>query len=231
MTLKRLVGLVVCAGMLAGAATAARAQSDKAAENAAKAYFKEGTTAYDLGDFKTAVEKYKQAYQAKQQPAFLYNIAQSYRLAGDFQQAVFFYKSYLRNAASAPNRKEVEARITDLEDQLAKQKAAEVAPPVGTQTPDGNPSDTATPGDTEGSSPGEGEPDTAIPSPDKAAAAVDTGTPEGPTDRPAHKPIYKKWWFWGGIGAVAATVVVVAVVASGGGGGAPDTTLGEFQAN
>jgi tetratricopeptide (TPR) repeat protein len=55
----------------------------------------------------------------------------------------------------------------------------------------------------------------------------DRGTGE-PVDRP-HRgtPVYKKWWFWGGIAVVGAGVVGTAVVLSG--GGPPSTDLGNID--
>ena len=47
-----------------------------------------------------------------------------------------------------------------------------------------------------------------------------------PGPRPG-KPIYKKWWFWGGIAAVGAGVVGTAVILSS--GGPPGTTLGNVD--
>jgi hypothetical protein len=74
-----------------------------------------------LGEFARAIAEFKTTYNAKPDPLLLYNIAQSYRLAGDASQAVFFYKSFLRNMPAATNRKEVEMQIRKLEKQLQGQ--------------------------------------------------------------------------------------------------------------
>jgi hypothetical protein len=97
-------------------------------------HFEAGTNAFRLGEFKNAVEEYKAAYKLKADPVFLYNIAQAYRLANDFDQALFFYRSYLHSQASAPNRPEVEERIHVLEEQLAQRRRLE-QPPNSTETP------------------------------------------------------------------------------------------------
>jgi hypothetical protein len=84
----------------------------------AKQHFDEGSKAFNLGEFNRAVDEYKLAYRAKPDPVFLYNIAQSYRLANDLNQALFFYRSFIRNMPNAPNRREVEDRIRKLEVQI-----------------------------------------------------------------------------------------------------------------
>ncbi|HVU51969.1 MAG TPA: tetratricopeptide repeat protein, partial [Polyangia bacterium] len=70
----------------------------------AKEFFQQGTTYFNLGDFDKAIEAFQEAYKAKPDPLFLYNIGQAYRLKGDAGKAIFFYKGYLRNAPKAPNR-------------------------------------------------------------------------------------------------------------------------------
>lgn len=107
------------------------AQADPATE--ARRHFDAGNAAYSLGKFVHAAEEYKAAFKEKQDPAFLYNIAQAYRLAGDAKNAVFFYRSYLRNLPKARNRREVEDRITKLERQPSPPRAEQPAP--GPTTP------------------------------------------------------------------------------------------------
>src|SRR3954452_22009272 len=98
---------------------------------AAKKHFEDGTTAFNLGDFRKAVEEYKAAYQLRPDAVFLYNIAQSYRQGNDLTNALFFYKSYLRNAPNARNKSEVERRVAALEQELAHQKEMANTPPNG----------------------------------------------------------------------------------------------------
>src|SRR5712692_5479417 len=91
----------------------ARADDPKDAAEA-KRHFEAGTSAFNLGEFARAAEEYRKAYKLRPDPVFLYNIAQAYRLAKDPNQALFFYRSFLRNMPNAPNRKEVEDRIKKL---------------------------------------------------------------------------------------------------------------------
>lgn len=88
----------------------------------ARRHYEEGTKAFNLGEYPRAVNEFKAAYNAKPDPLLLYNIGQSFRLGGDASQALFFYRSFLRNMPTAPNRKEVEGRIRALEKQVEDQK-------------------------------------------------------------------------------------------------------------
>lgn len=62
-------------------------------------------------------------------PALLYNIAQSFRLANEPDKALFFYKSFLSSVPDTPNREEVNGRIAELERVVAEQKKAKERPP------------------------------------------------------------------------------------------------------
>jgi len=65
----------------------------------------------------------------------LYNIAQSYRLAGDLNKAVFFYRAYLRVRPKASNRDEVETRLTELGRAIEEKKRSQQPPNGVAPTP------------------------------------------------------------------------------------------------
>lgn len=48
----------------------------------AREHYRRGTNAFNLGHYLEAVKEYEAAYQLKEDPALLFNIAQAYRLAG-----------------------------------------------------------------------------------------------------------------------------------------------------
>ena len=122
-----LLGLALCAS------APARAQETLSA----KEHYQKGTSAYDLGRYTDAIKEFEAAYQIKNDPALLFNLAQSHRLAGNSDQALHFYKTYLRYVPKAANRAEIESRIAQLE-QLVKQKSdAQTAPPTQTLPPTG----------------------------------------------------------------------------------------------
>src|SRR6476659_5013199 len=97
---------------------AARAQSSDSTA-AAREHYQKGTAFYDLGRYADAIREFEAAYELKNDPALLYNLAQSNRLAGNAEQALRLYKTYLRYVPKAPNRAEIEERITTLEQQVA----------------------------------------------------------------------------------------------------------------
>src|SRR5262245_32861910 len=113
------------------AAYADDADPDLERKRRAYALMQEGKSRFDLGKFDEAIDLFRNAYEVHPYPEALYSIAQRYRMKKDYERAVFFYKSYLRNAPNAPNRATVEARITDLEQLLAAQKASAKEPPQG----------------------------------------------------------------------------------------------------
>jgi hypothetical protein len=127
----------------AGATTARADDAQKARE-----LFTQGNTYFDLGQFDKAIDAWQNGYQLKNDPGFLYNIAQAYRTMGDAQKAIFFYKRYLSNSPKARNRSEVEQKIEALQKQLSVQEQAKGLPPPGPFGPD-NPGAAGTPAPTE----------------------------------------------------------------------------------
>jgi tetratricopeptide (TPR) repeat protein len=177
---------------------------------AARAHFEAGTRAYNLGEFRQAAEEYRQAYRLKADPRLLYDIALSYRLGKDGEQALFFYRSYLRNLPEARNRKEVVQRIAALEEQIKQQQAppndvVKPLPPVVTAAPAQE----------------------APPSPVQLHVLAQP-TPATRTElvaAPSRRPVYKRWWLWTSLGVVAAGVGVGLGLGLGG-GGPPTSHLG-----
>src|SRR5262245_62111772 len=83
----------------------------------AREHYQKGTAFYDLGRYQDAIREFEAAYELKNDPALLYNLAQSHRLAGNAEQALHFYRTYLKKVPKAANRVEIEGRITTLEQQ------------------------------------------------------------------------------------------------------------------
>jgi tetratricopeptide (TPR) repeat protein len=90
----------------------------RSASSEAKTHSNRGTSLYNLGRFSDALSEYEAAYLAVQDPPFLFNIAQCHRKMGNNKEALDSYRSYLRVAPAAPNRAEVQKRISELERQV-----------------------------------------------------------------------------------------------------------------
>lgn len=110
----RLVGFLAMALVLARAPSVAAAAADED-KVLAKQHFESGARHFDLSEWEQALLEFKEAYRLKPDPTFLYNIAQCHRKLGNLDEALTFYRTYLRRAPDARNRNEVERRIADLE--------------------------------------------------------------------------------------------------------------------
>jgi len=109
--------LVVC---LAVAAPSRQVRADDPATRAARRHFERGEKLFALGKFDEALEEYQTAFDAKPLPGFLYNIGQCYRNLGDYDQAIFSFKKYLKLEPEADNKDAVQQLISDLEDKKAR---------------------------------------------------------------------------------------------------------------
>jgi tetratricopeptide (TPR) repeat protein len=153
--------LVVLSAVLLCAGTA-RAQEKPDNKAAAKEHYNRGTSFYDLGKYAEAIKEFEAAYQLKNDPAFLYNLAQSYRQAGNHERAVHFYKTYLRYVPNAKNRADIEDKIKTEEQLIAKGGGGTTPPPVTTTPPPGT---TTTPPGTTTPPPGSDQPVVTMPPP------------------------------------------------------------------
>jgi tetratricopeptide (TPR) repeat protein len=129
-----LASVVVSAALICAPVTASAQDKDADNKAAAKEHWSRGTSFYDLGRYDQAITEFEAAYQLKNDPAFLFNLAQAYRMAGKHERAVHFYKTYLRYVPKAPNRADIEEKIKTGE-QLAAQQSAGTLPPPTTTTP------------------------------------------------------------------------------------------------
>jgi tetratricopeptide (TPR) repeat protein len=185
------------------ALTADARPADSAKSAQARQHYEAGLAAFNLRDFKVAIAEFEAGYRLKPDPVFLYNLGQAHRLAESHDQALYFYRAYLRTSADPPNRKEVEERIATLEKLLAEKKEA-ARPPDHTLAP--------------------GEPKPA-PAPPPAPAPAPPTQVTSKTDR---KPVYKRWWLWTAVGVGAAAVAVGLGVGLTVGRQTTSPTLGTF---
>jgi hypothetical protein len=177
----------------------------------AKTLYKRAETAFALGRFADAADLFEKVFELKQDPAVLYDAAQSHRLAGNKQKALVLYQNYLRMFGERENSDVVEKRIAELKAAIEAEKAASTNPPTGLLKD--KPDAPSTPPAVE----------------TKPALVV---TPSLPPP-PPKKPLAKRGWFWG---VVAGSIVVVGAgvalgVVFGTSAQPPAVTLGSVRAN
>ena len=98
----------------------------------ARALYDEALRHYNVAEYADAITAFKGAYLLSGDPKLLFDVAQSYRLNGDCEQALRFYKNFKREAPQTDNLAEVDAAISKCEAALPSPVAA-AAPerPVG----------------------------------------------------------------------------------------------------
>lgn len=156
----------------------------------ARQHFEEGRKLYQVGEYAAALGRFKQAFLLKEDPVFIFNIAQCHRQLGDSKLAVTFYRRYLGADPTASNRAQVEKLIAELERARPAAPDGTAAPPPPAPAPALRP---------------------APPPADPASAtAVLLATPPPPAS--VDEPIYGRWWFWTGVAAVVAGGIVGTVL-------------------
>lgn len=110
------------------ASSVAFAQPDKSKAEAAA---REGQQRYQAGEFALAAERFELAFQLDPDPAYLFNLAQSYRLGKACAKAAAAYRKLLGLVAQGPNTTKVQAYIEEM-DACAKPQEPVAPPPAGT---------------------------------------------------------------------------------------------------
>ena len=234
------VAVLMTLGLMLGLASRATVASPAEDRVLARQHFESGSRHFDLSEWDKALAEFKEAYRLTPDATFIYNIAQCHRKLGNIEDALTFYKTYLRRAPNAPNRQEVERRISELEgEQQAKQakqaeaerveqvaKAAAAAKAVA-EAKAAEAAAVAKPV----APPAAGTRPQTIPSPLPAAAEAPAATaPENRVDlaqSPASAPpaaapessILGRWWFWTAIGVVVAGGVAAGLLLTRGSSG------------
>jgi hypothetical protein len=69
----------------------------------------------NLNEFTEALVDFKEAYRLLPDPVLLYNLGQCERQLGRLEEAIRFYRSFLREQPKAPNRQDVTHKIDEIE--------------------------------------------------------------------------------------------------------------------
>jgi hypothetical protein len=184
------------------------AHADDAAD--AKLHYQKATAHYAVGEYREAAAEYEAAYKAKQDPALLYNAAQSHRLANDNQKALLLYRNIVKLYPTSKYAAESKDRIEKLEQAIATTQSPPNQPaPVelGKAPPAGAPPVQPI------TAPATGAP---LPSAPPPATTVTATAPPPSASTSESSPVYTKWWFWTIVGAavVGGTVAIVAATSS-----------------
>ncbi len=102
--------LVLCA-----LTTSAAAQPADDAKTRADAAYAAGAAAYTANDFKQAVQRFEEAYALVPDPAYVFNIGQAHRQAGDCAQAAAAFTKYITLAPTAPNIANAKELLAEVE--------------------------------------------------------------------------------------------------------------------
>jgi|HubBroStandDraft_2_1064218.scaffolds.fasta_scaffold78994_2 tetratricopeptide (TPR) repeat protein len=189
--------------LLLAAATAVAADD-------AKAHYQKATAHFAVGEYHDAALEYEEAFKLKQDPAILFNAAQSFRLAGDSQKALLLYNNIIKLYPGTQYAKDSRERIEKLAQATTAPPPAPAAPPAAAAPPPVTP--IAPP------APVVAAPPLAIaPAPAISGTATVLSSPPSPSAGERH-PIYTRWWFWTAAGVVVAAGVLTAVALSSGGG-------------
>jgi tetratricopeptide (TPR) repeat protein len=160
----------------------------------ARQHARRATAAYNLGNYGEAAGEFEEAYRLVQDPPLLFNVGQSYRLAGELRRALTGYKSYLRTAPpDGPDRQQAQKWRQDLERRLGEQPSAALLPPAPLAGPAAAAS--AKPSDATNA--------IRPPALPVQTAVEVTVSPDRSEARP---PLYARWWVWAIVGVALAGV-------------------------
>jgi tetratricopeptide (TPR) repeat protein len=197
-------------------AVGASARADDSGD--AKVHYQKATAHYAVGEYAEAATEYEAAFKLKQDPALLYNAAQSHRLAGDNQKALLLYRNLVKLYPATKFAAEAKDRIDKLEQAIATSQSPPNLPAPVETSPSSPTTQPATAGGAAVGGPA-AAPNLAPP-PSSAASPTPatTLTSSPPPAADEHPPVYKRWWFWAAAGAVVVAGVVTAVALTSGGG-------------
>jgi tetratricopeptide (TPR) repeat protein len=181
------------------------AQADSAQ---ARVHFDKGRAYFQVDEYRKAIEEFKAAHVEKPDPAFLYNIAECYRHLDEPQEALTYYRRFLKlTPANDRARPAVEKRIAEL------QKAARQAKPPTV--------------DAHAETHAEAPPPPPV-APAAPPAAVLVSAPAAPA--PAATPVWRRGWFIASAAAIVVGGLALGLWAASRAPGPPDTPLGNQHA-
>jgi tetratricopeptide (TPR) repeat protein len=178
----------------------------------AKAHYQRATAHFAVGEYREAAVEYEEAFKLKQDPAILFNAAQSLRLAGDNQKALLLYNNIIKLYPSTQYARDSRERIEKLAQSGTSPPTAMPPAPPAVAPPPVTPIASAPA--TGRSSPALAPALAPAPTAPEASPLVVSSAPPGSSE---DHPIYTRWWFWTAAAAVAAGAAITIVAVSSGG--------------
>lgn len=127
----RFARFTVLALATVGSATAFARQNELPAHSPkdleqARVLYDEGLRHFNVAEYDDAITAFKSSYLHSGDASLLFNVGQAYRLKGDCDQAMRFYKNFLREKPDATNKEEVETAMHKCESTQPPAPAAAV---------------------------------------------------------------------------------------------------------
>jgi tetratricopeptide (TPR) repeat protein len=88
----------------------------------ARELFYQGQKLFGLRRFDKALVKFEAAFEAAPIPDFLFNIGQCHRNLGNYDEAIFSFRRFLKLKPDAPRRAQIEELIRELEAERAAER-------------------------------------------------------------------------------------------------------------
>ena len=185
-----------------------------------RARYATGTAFFRREKYAQALREFELGYLDRQDPAFLFNIAQCHRELQHPTEAIRFYRRFLSEAPEDhPSRGQAEQALRELEGAApgpsspAPEWQSAPAPAVAQGAPD--PQAVVVP--LPPAEPAPAPSATMAPAmPALAATAAATAPAPAPAPESSSRPVYQKWWFWTLIGAGVVAGILVGVAATSG---------------
>jgi hypothetical protein len=111
----RAITVVALLAASAGTAGADNALRPERIPNKARHLAEKGRAAHNAGDYNAAVAAFKEAYVLAPSPGLLFNIAQSYRLAGNCDESAWMYRRFLDTHPAGDHRQLAESQLAVVE--------------------------------------------------------------------------------------------------------------------
>lgn len=143
--------------------------------------FARGVELYEQGRYSLSIEEFERAYQIKNLPRVLYNMARAHFKLGHSREALALYERFLSTDAAPPLEQKQQAE----EDMRTARRLIEAEEQIQAGTP-------------------------ALRA-DGAGTAADAQLTTPPRDVQPQTPIVKRWWFWTILGGAAAAGVAAGV--------------------